>query len=196
MVTDDLMSFTLITVAASAQGVAELIELCSQLPRDLPAAVLVVAHIGRHPSALPALLTKLGSLVAVHPVDGEVIRTGTVYVAPPDRHMLVEGDHIQLTTGPKEHHTRPAADPLFCSAARYHGRRTVGVVLSGFLDDGTAGLRAIHAAGGLTVIRDPRSALVPDMPQAALQGVPIDHCVPLAKLASLLVALTACLSER
>lgn len=181
----------IIVVAASAGGVAALSQLCSQLPTGLPAAVLVVLHIGAHDSQLPDILRNSGALPALHPQDGDTVLHGHIYVAPPNRHMLLDGRHIRLTHGPKEHHTRPAADPLFRSAALSHGPRTIGVVLTGHLDDGTAGMQAIKACGGAALVQDPQEAEAPNMPTSALENVKVDHCVRLGQLGATLVAMTA-----
>jgi two-component system chemotaxis response regulator CheB len=118
-----------------------------------------------------------------------VLRHGHILVAPPDHHLLVEGEAVRLTRGPKEHHTRPAVDPLFRSAALSHGPRVIGVLLTGGLDDGSAGVQAIKQCGGLVVVQDPSDAEDPSMPGAALRAVEVDHCVPLERIAPLLVAL-------
>jgi two-component system chemotaxis response regulator CheB len=172
----------IVVIGASAGGVNALLALCGMLPPDFPAAVLVVLHVGQNPSVLPMLLASRGHNHARHGEDGLEIETGTIYVAPPDRHMLVEDGRIVLTKGPKEHHTRPAVDPLFRSAALAYGRRVVGVVLTGRLDDGTSGLQAIKDCGGLAIVQDPADAEYPAMPRNAMQSVEIDRCVPLASL--------------
>ncbi len=179
----------IIAIGASAGGAGVLMGLVQQLPADLPAAVLMVLHIGPYRSLLPDLLSAEGPLPAVHGRDGEPLVAGRIYVAPPDRHMLIEGDSLRLTRGAKEHHTRPAIDPLFRSAARWHGPRTVGVVLSGRLDDGTAGLQAIKQCGGIAVVQEPDDASEPSMPRSALRHVAVDHRVDAAGLAGLLSAL-------
>jgi two-component system chemotaxis response regulator CheB len=165
--------------------------LVSQLPADFPAAVLVVLHIGTQPSILPSLLGAWGNLPAEHAEDGGPLLAGRLHVAPPDHHLILVGDSIRLLRGPKEHHTRPAIDPLFRSAAVCCGPRVVGIVLSGHLDDGTAGLQAIKACGGVAVVQDPRDAQVPSMPMSALRHVDVDHCVPVAGMAQLLTSLVA-----
>jgi two-component system chemotaxis response regulator CheB len=179
----------LIVIGASAGGLRVLTRLAQQLPTDLPAAVLVVVHIGKHRSLLPDLLSAHNRLPARHANDGEPIMPGRIYIAPPDHHMLVDGRQLRLTRGAKEHHARPAIDPLFRSAARWHGPRTVGVVLSGMLDDGTAGLQAIKRCGGIAVVQDPLDAREPSMPESALRHVNVDHCVDTAGLAGLLSTL-------
>ncbi|WP_259373291.1 chemotaxis protein CheB [Azohydromonas caseinilytica] len=123
------------------------------------------------------------------PASGHAIRPGRILVAPPDHHLLLQGEMVLLSRGPREHHTRPAVDPLFRSAALSQGPRVIGVLLSGGLDDDTAGLQAIKQCGGLAVVQDPDGAEDPCMPGAALQAVEVDHCVPLARIAPLLVEL-------
>lgn len=179
----------IVAIGASAGGVTALLALCAALPENFPAAVLVVLHVGRNSSVLPMLLSTHGHNPAVHAEDGQRIERGTVYIAPPDQHMQVETGVIRLCRGPKEHHTRPAVDPLFRSAAVAYGPRVVGVVLTGRLDDGTAGLRAIKDCGGVAVIQDPAEAEHPSMPRSALQSVAVDHCVPLASMAGTLLQL-------
>ena len=179
----------IVVLGASAGGVNALLALCGLLPAHFPAALLIVLHVGNNPSVLPMLLSSRGHHRAVHGEDGLAIEAGTIYVAPPDQHMLVEDGVIRLSRGAKEHHTRPAVDPLFRSAALAYGGRVIGVVLTGRLDDGTAGLQAIKDCGGLAVVQDPADAEYPAMPQSALQSVEIDRCVPLASMASTLMQL-------
>jgi two-component system chemotaxis response regulator CheB len=177
----------IIVVGASAGGVEVLRELAGGLPSNLPAAVFIVLHIpSAGPSLLPSILNKSGPLRAHHAINGEAIERGRIYVAPPDHHLLVERDRVRVVRGPKENRARPAADPLFRSAAYSYGTRVVGVVLSGALDDGTAGLAAIKGRGGLTVAQDPEEALYPGMPRSARENVSLDHCLPVARIAPLL----------
>ena len=180
----------IIVVGASAGGVEALVEVVRRLPVRLPAAVFIVLHVPTHiPSLLPDILGRSGPLVAHHPEDGEKIEYGHIYVAPPDYHLLVEGEHVSITRGPRENRHRPAVDPLFRSAARVYGSRVVGVVLSGTLDDGTAGLLAVKRRGGIAVVQDPESALYPSMPQSALEHVEVDYCLPVPEIGPLLVRL-------
>jgi two-component system chemotaxis response regulator CheB len=179
----------LVVIGASAGGVSALLELCAALPSKLPAAVLIVLHVGTNPSVLPMLLSARGHNRAVHAEDGQTIETGTLYVAPPDHHMLVKDGAIRLTRGAKEHHTRPAIDPLFRSTALAFGPRVIGVVLTGRLDDGTAGLVAIKRCGGVAVVQDPADAEHPTMPQSAIQSVDVDRVVPLARMGETLMQL-------
>jgi two-component system chemotaxis response regulator CheB len=161
------------------------------LPGGFAASIFIVVHIGAHPSILPQLLTRHGSLPATHAQDGEPVRSGHIYVAPPDRHMLVSPEGIRLTRGPREHFTRPAIDPLFRSAADTYGPRVIGVVLSGAGSDGASGLHAIKRQGGLAVVQDPLLALMPDMPTSAVASGGVDFCVADRELAQLLVRLSA-----
>ena len=181
----------LVVIGASAGAVPVLLELAKRLPADFPAAVLVVLHVGAHRSVLPDLLKGCGALPARHAVDGQALQAGTIEIAPPDQHMLVEGARIRLQHGPKEHHARPAIDPLFRSAAQAQGPDVIGVLLSGCLDDGTAGLRAIKQRGGRVVVQDPDDAEHPEMPRSALAHVDVDCCVPGPELADTLVRLVA-----
>jgi len=179
-----------ILIGASAGGVAALLEVASGLPAGLDAAVGVVLHIGTQPSILPELLTARGQLAALHPADGQSLAAGTIYVAPPDQHMLFEAETVRLSRGPRENHARPAIDPLFRSAALAWGKQAIGVVLTGQLDDGTAGLAAIKEGGGTAIVQDPATAVEPSMPASALDNVAVDHCLPLEKIAAKLVELS------
>jgi two-component system chemotaxis response regulator CheB len=182
----------IIVMGASAGGIEALRVLIGALPEDLAAAVFVVQHTSpESPGMLADILDRFGSLPAVSATDGEPIRPGRIYVAPPDRHMLIEPRRVRITRGPKENRFRPAVDPLFRSAAQVYGPRVVGVILTGYLDDGTAGLWTVKQMGGTTVVQDPRDALVPFMPESALAHVEVDYCLPLAEIAPLLVRLAA-----
>lgn len=180
----------IIAIGSSAGGVEALTSLCAGLPAGLPAAVLVVQHVSpTSRSMLPQLLSRAGPLPAHHAEDGETVAPGTITVAPPDRHMLIEGDRILLRRGPYENRTRPAIDPLFRSVAIAYGPRVVGVVLTGVLDDGAAGLLAIRRCGGICVVQDPEDAAWPEMPRNALGHDGETHVATLADLPALLVRL-------
>jgi len=169
----------------------------SALPRDLPATVLVVVvvHIPDHaPSVLPQIQSRSGSLPAWHPQDGEPLEHGRIYCAPKGAHMLVERGRIPLAAGPCVNRSfvnrsRPAIDPLFRTAAVAYGTRVIGVVLTGALNDGTAGLLAIKRRGGLAVAQDPEEALMPSMPSNALAYVDVDKRLLLAQIPAYLVAM-------
>ncbi len=177
-------------VGASAGGLEPLQRLIGGLPGDFPAAVLVVLHLrADSSSALPAILGRAGRLPADRAEDGQPIEPGRVYVAPPDVHLVVRPGELGLVHGPTENGHRPAIDPLFRSAARVYGRGVVGIVLSGALDDGTAGLAAVKAAGGIAVVQSPADALYPAMPRSAMRRVDVDFVAPSSELPPLLVRL-------
>jgi two-component system chemotaxis response regulator CheB len=180
----------IITIGASAGGVETLSRLMATLPDDLPAALFVVLHIDPEaPSLLSKILAKAGRLPAVDAQDGVPIERGKIYVATPNCHLLVEPERVRVIHGPRENRHRPAIDPLFRSAAWAYGPRVVGVILSGMLDDGSAGLWAIKSCGGLAVVQDPAEAHFPDMPANALAHVEVDSCLPIAEMGPLLARL-------
>ena len=185
-------STRVIVVGASAGGVEALSRLVADFPRDLPAAVLMVLHIPHNAvSAMPAILRRAGELPAVHAATREPLRDGTIYVAPPDLHMLIRDKNVVTTFGPRENGHRPAIDPLFRSAAETFGSSAIGVILTGNLDDGTAGLAAIKERGGVTIVQDPDEAVYRGMPSSAIQHVEVDHVLPLERIASVILELLA-----
>lgn len=180
----------LIVIGTSTGGVEALAELTRGLPAGLPAAVCVVMHTSAQGSGLlPRILARHSALPILHATDGEEYRPGRVYVAPPDRHLLIEGERLRVVHGPRENRHRPAVDPLFRSAAQARGPGVIGVILTGALNDGTAGLLAIKRRGGLAIVQDPQEALAPGMPASALRHVEIDYCLPLERIAAALVRL-------
>jgi len=180
----------IIVIGASAGGVEALSNIVRGLPPNLPASLFVVLHVSPHSkSMLPQILNRCGSLLAFHPRDGEVLRHGLIYVAPPDHHLLVRDGYVTVVRGPHENGHRPAVDPLFRSAAQAYGNRVVGVVLSGALDDGTAGLMAVKQRGGVAVVQDPDEAFHPSMPRSAIEHVAVDYIVPLDRVPATLVDL-------
>ena len=180
----------IVVVGASAGGMEALQKVAAKLPADLPAAVFVVWHLApAAKSMLPSILSKAGPLPAAHPVDGDPIEPGRIYVAPNDHHMLVEKGYIRIARGPKENRFRPAIDPLFRSAAYVYGTRVIGVVLTGALDDGTAGLWTIKLRGGTAVVQEPSDAQIRSMPLSALENVAVDHRLPASEIGALLARL-------
>lgn len=180
----------IIVVGASAGGVEALRQLVGSLPPDLPGAIFIVLHIAPNGSSvLPSILNRCSKLPAVHPKDGQPIEYGNIYVAPPNSHLLVKRGHIHLSHGPKENRHRPSIDALFRTAARYYGSRVVGVVLSGNLDDGTAGLLAIKQQGGVAIVQDPEEALYDGMPRSAIENVQVDRILRVSEIAAVLTRL-------
>ncbi len=162
-----------VVVGGSAGSLEPLRELTAALPADLPASVLVTQHVAEDArSELPWLLSRAGPVPAGHATQGARLEPGRVYVAPPGLHLLMPGGVVELSTGPKINHTRPAVDAMFASAARWFGDRVVAVVLSGLRDDGAVGAALIARAGGLVVAQDPADADYPSMPRAALVAAP------------------------
>jgi two-component system, chemotaxis family, protein-glutamate methylesterase/glutaminase len=182
-----------IVVGASAGGVEALSRLVRGLPRGLPAAMAVVLHTSpTGPSLLPNILSRAGDLPASAARDGEKFLPGHIYVSSPDHHLLVQSDRtLRVVRGPQENRHRPAIDPLFRSAAQAFESRVLGVLLSGTLDDGTAGLYAVKESGGVTIVQDPEEAIAPGMPRNALKHVQIDYCLPTQEIAALLIGLTS-----
>ncbi len=189
----------IIVVGASAGGVETLCQLVCRLPQDLPSAVFIVLHVPAHgKSVLPKILNRVMekqhgklSLQAHHPTDGELIQPGQIYVAPPDKHLLIKDGCIHLARGPRENSHRPAVDPLFRTAARTYKARVVGVVLSGLLDDGTAGLAAIKQCGGIAIAQDPEEALYSGMPRSAIENVDVDYIQKVADISKTLTRLAS-----
>lgn len=187
----------IIVVGTSLGGIDALKELAAGLPRDLKAAVFVVLHVAPYsPGILPEIVERAGTLPAANAKDWEPIEYGRIYIAPPDNHLLLDpSGHVRVTRGPRENRFRPAIDPLFRSAAHAFGPRVVGVVLTGWLDDGTAGLWAVKERGGTAVVQHPDDCFAPAMPLNAIKHVEVDHIIPLKDIAPLLVRLTETQAE-
>jgi two-component system chemotaxis response regulator CheB len=182
----------IVVIGGSAGSVESASVIARALPADFPAAIFVVVHFpGSATSALPRILSRAGVLPAEHARDEAVIQPGRIYVAPPDCHLFLDGGRLRVSRGPKENGHRPAIDPLFRSAAHQYGRRVIGVLLSGNLSDGTAGLLTIKQWGGIAIVQDPESALHPGMPRSAIECVPVDHVLPVPAIPELLAELTA-----
>jgi two-component system, chemotaxis family, protein-glutamate methylesterase/glutaminase len=186
----DMFGRDIIVIGASVGGVDALPRLIGSLPADLPASVFVVLHSSpQGPDLLPGILAKTSALPVHRAVDGEKILQGRVYVAPPDYHLMVNAGHVRVVRGPKENFHRPSIDALFRTAAESYGPRVVGVVLTGNLDDGTAGLFEVKGSGGVAIVQDPKDAAAPSMPSSALRNVKADHCLVLGKIGPLLIRL-------
>ncbi|HET8913647.1 MAG TPA: chemotaxis protein CheB, partial [Ktedonobacteraceae bacterium] len=156
----------------------------------------LVMHIpAYYPSRLPEIFDRLGTLPASHPIDGETIRPGHIYIGLPDHHLQLEEGSIRITQGPKENRHRPAIDLLFRTAAYSYGSRVVGVILTGALYDGTAGLKVVKQHGGIAIVQDPAEALFTSMPMSAIEHVDVDYVVPLSKMGSLLIHLAGPMEE-
>ncbi|HEU4657852.1 MAG TPA: chemotaxis protein CheB [Capillimicrobium sp.] len=189
MAADD--QHAIVVIGASAGGVESLTQLVRDLPAELPAAVAVVLHLP--PSAtsvLPSILNRSGALPALAATDGEAVAPGRIYVAPPDHHLIVGPGELTLSHGPTENGHRPAIDTTFRTAALSYGPRAIGVVLSGTLDDGAAGLAVIKDHGGTTVVQTPDDAAYRGMPEAALAATEVDRVLPVRAIGAELVRLT------
>jgi two-component system chemotaxis response regulator CheB len=183
----------IVVIGTSTGGIDALKVLVSELPEDFKGSIFVVLHLAADSlGILPEILERAGPLPSSNAIDWEEIKPGHIYVAPPDYHLILErSGYMRITRGPKENRFRPAIDPLFRTAAHAFGPRVIGVVMTGWLDDGTAGLRAVKQRGGTAIVQDPEEAAAPAMPQNALNHVEVDYCVRLNEIAPLLVRLTS-----
>jgi two-component system, chemotaxis family, protein-glutamate methylesterase/glutaminase len=180
----------IIVIGASSGGVEAMEQLAAQLPVALEAAVFVVIHIPpRMRSLLPDIISQSGPLPAMEAADGMPVQPGRIYVAPPDFHLVVERGHIHLSTGPKEQHSRPAINVTFRSAALGYGERVVGVLLTGEMDDGVAGLWDIKRHGGVAIVQNPEEAYYSSMPLSALRELAVDYTIRLPEMGPLLCRL-------
>ncbi len=180
----------IVVVGASAGGVGALQELVHGLPAEYSGTIFVVLHTGPV-SFLPELLNRSGKITATSAEDNVRFAPNRIYVAPPNRHLQIQDGIIKLSAGPRENGSRPSIDPLFRSAARSHRARVVGVILTGTLDDGAAGLFAVKARGGVAIVQDPSEAFSPEMPLNAMRNVNPDYCVPLSEIPPLLAELAS-----
>lgn len=179
-----------VVIGASAGGIAALNTILSGLAPDFPAPVMVVLHTGAHQSILPEILGKNCPLTVTHAADGDEVLPGRVMIAPPDHHMVVTSDgRINIYRGPQENYARPAIDPLFRSAALRWQSAVIGVLLSGHLDDGTAGIQAIKRRGGYAIVQDPADAIAPSMPASALRHATVDLTLPVSAIPKALAEL-------
>jgi two-component system chemotaxis response regulator CheB len=180
----------IVVIGASAGGLQALPQILSAMPRNVEAALLAVLHTADHSgSMLPQILQRRSNMPVFHPRDRDPIKHGQVYIAPPGFHMIVEEGFLRVLQGPRENLHRPAIDPLFRSAAAAYGRRVIGVILTGMLGDGTAGLMVVSARGGEAIVQDPENASFPSMPRSALDQVPNAHVLPLDQIAGFLLQL-------
>jgi two-component system, chemotaxis family, protein-glutamate methylesterase/glutaminase len=182
----------IVLIGGSAGAIEALTRIVSGLPAEFPASILVVVHTSpESPSMLPQILARAGKLPAVHPEDGTRIRPGHIYVAPPDHHISLAADNVvRVRKGPRENGHRPAIDPLFRSAAVHgYAARSIAVVLSGYLDDGSAGLYAIRRRGGASIVQDPADAIAGDLPSNAMKYAGTDELLPASAIAEKLVKL-------
>jgi two-component system, chemotaxis family, protein-glutamate methylesterase/glutaminase len=192
----DETASTVVVVGASAGGVGAVMELAGGLPADLDAAICVVLHLpAGTESRLAEIISRAGPLRAVQAHDGEPLTSGRVYVAPPDRHLIVRDQRAAVVRGPHENGLRPSIDVLFRSAALAYGRRAVAVVLSGTRDDGVAGASAVGARGGCVFVQSPDDAVFPEMPREAVSRDHPDRVLPLAELATAITEAVRRLSE-
>lgn len=175
-------------IGTSAGGVVALSRVFKDIAANFPGAILVVLHVheGRGMTWLSELLASVGHIPVKVAKEGERIEQGAAYVAPAGTHLLVREDYIELGTGPAEQRFRPAIDVLFRSAAEAFGPRAIGVILTGMLRDGALGLRAIHDAGGITIVEDPATAFAADLPRNAMDGLAVDYCLDVAEIGPLL----------
>lgn len=181
----------IIVVGASAGGFEAMKKLVSGLPADFGAAIFIVWHMSPDVRGiLPQALSSAGKLPASNAIDQEPIKTGRIYIAPPDHHLILEKGIVRVTKGPKENRFRPAIDPLFRSAAYAYRNRVIGVILSGALDDGAAGLWAIKRRGGSAIVQDPSDAEVPSMPENAIKATEVDHILPASEISTALLRLS------
>lgn len=184
--------YHIVVIGASAGGFEAIKKIVADLPPDFRPPVFIVWHTGADvQGVMPGVLNKLNSIHAAHATHNELIEPNRIYIAPPDHHLLLEDGYIKLTHGPKENYFRPAVDPLFRSAAYSYGTRVIGIVLSGGLDDGTAGLWRIKNNGGSTIVQDPEDAEARSMPESALREVEVDYCAPVSEIAGILTKIEA-----
>lgn len=179
----------IIVIGASAGGFAAVRALAERLESDFPAALFLVSHLPRGPSRLAEVLGEATKLSVRFAEDGDHIAPGTLLIAPPNRHLLLQRERVMLSNGPRENLWRPSIDVLFRSAAVSFRTRTIGIILSGVLDDGAAGLRAIHRCGGIGIVQDPADADFPEMPRTALRATPEASAMACSQMAAALESL-------
>ena len=177
-----------IAIGTSAGGIQALKAVVQKLPQDFPASIHIVQHLSNEFSSnLTSVLAKVSKLPIAFAKDGELIESGRIYLAPPDFHLMLELGRIRVTRGPRENRMRPAIDPLFRTAGVAYRSYATGVILTGMLDDGTAGLQTIKACGGMAIVQDPDDAAYSSMPKSAISNVKVDRVVPVDDIAGVLL---------
>lgn len=178
----------LIVIGASAGGMEALKRLLAQFPEKFPAPIFIVNHMSADTTgeALVKVLNESSSLRCVHAHNDQAFESGTIYLAPSDQHMMIVKGKILVTKGARENRSRPAIDPLFRSAAVAYGNQVIGIILTGYLDDGTNGMMAIKRCGGVCIAQDPDDASFPNMPRSVIANVGVDYCLPIAQMGVLL----------
>jgi two-component system, chemotaxis family, protein-glutamate methylesterase/glutaminase len=171
----------IVVIGASAGGVSALKSLINAFDPDWPVSVFVTLHSGSK-SILPDILNWSAPILVQFAEHESAFNSGCVYVAPPDRHLLIGATTTLLSAGPKENHTRPAIDPMFRSAAYHHGTRVIGLLLTGYLHDGINGLHDIHSHGGCTIVQNPSDAQVPELPRNALRRLNPDYVLSITEM--------------
>jgi len=181
-----------VVIGTSAGGLDALTKLISQLQEDFPVPILVVQHISGDATGnvLLDVLNKLSNIKCQHAKNGAILKAGCLYLAPSDHHLMIaENLKTLVTKGAQENRARPAIDPLFRSAAVAFGNGVIGILLTGYLDDGTAGMKVIKRIGGICIVQDPADAAYPDMPRNAMNHVKVDYCLPISEMGGLLYQL-------
>lgn len=187
-----LLKKNIVVIGASAGGIEVLERIISKLPKDFSASIFIVLHTAANsPGVLDFMLERAGLLPVKYVKQREKIRLNQIYLPIADHHLVLDKNEVVcVTRGPKENRSRPAIDPLFRSAAQAFGTQVIGIILSGMLDDGTAGLQAIKQLGGTAIVQDPLDAKYPSMPRSAINHIEVDHCVLSSEIAPLLIELT------
>jgi two-component system, chemotaxis family, protein-glutamate methylesterase/glutaminase len=182
--------YFVITIGASAGGLNAVSEVVSQFPKDINAAIFIVLHLSKAAigDVLLSRIQKNTSLPCKIATDKEPIKKGIIYFAAPDGHLLISERSIIIGHGPPENRFRPSIDVLFRSAAVAHGEKTIGIILTGFLNDGTVGMQAIKTCGGFCIVQDPNEAEYPDMPLSVLENMEVDAAIPLREMRDVIIS--------
>ena len=182
---------SVVVIGTSAGGLKALERVLGGLPPEFPVPIVAVQHRSRESEAFASVMQSLVKLPVDEAEDKEPLAAPHVYVAPPDYHLLLEPGRLALSTDDPVSFSRPSIDVLFESAADVYGKGLLGIILTGWNEDGADGLEAVHRAGGLTIVQNPDTAEAPVMPQAALARTPVHHILNLEEIAALLAALPA-----